>query len=1105
MIRVLRACRNAARNDYRTAKFLLPSLIAETVTQDQIGKKSERTTFICSEMCSAIELGGESAQIAFTLLDQLATIKSFRSRCANGQDPLQVLVGWDYAMEKRGIPLQTLAVGARKVESFARAALYLEALYRESKNASVMKDLQEVYGTMGNVDGVSGVAAVHHVSDVYSLLMVAESNSRYEEAQVLYEELLRSNRSSPVKLRGYANCLRAASQWEGILCLANHHVRNLDHEAREELIARGIEAAWRLGQWDQIRTFEKLSRSGRGLDEHSEFHKSLGAMFASFSKHDKQGFDVATNRAISSLELPAVRNSAAGYSGVYQLVARMHSVADIEDAFRFANDDKGASPTAASLLVHMDKRVRQVSPTFQDREPILASRAVCLELLGNKTEAAKCYLQAAKLSRKTRNLRSAAIAIHRAESLGSTLAIVEKAKLLVAQGESERAISMLKRKLITFEGKALDNTESQQVAKLHLLSGRWMERTRSSSSETILEHFRTAVELAPGTEKPLYALGRYFDILLRAAARSELERPGANLPEGARAIPMANETAKSELVSATSPEAYAPLVISNFGNALKNGSRYVFEALPRMLTLWFDYGAKEPRTTKEMRSAFEMLPKHLFVAVLPQMLSRLLHKDVGIKTALISMLVEITICHTDQALWYVVPVTKSKDKSRSSMANQIVATSSKLTRDNGVKKKLSAAKDLIKELITVCCMSPSQKNAKRLSASRDLARLHKLVAASGRVMVPNQKTLSVALPIGPTKRHMPDPFPEEPICFHALEEEVILMNSLMKPKKVTVKATDGRHYGFLCKREDSGDMRKDARLMEFVSVVNRALQENPKSRQRELNARTYAVLPLNEECGILEWVSDLSALRSIVTPLHRQAGCTTSNSDIKRALDSRQFSPLEFYRDWILPRLPPVLHRFFLNNFLDPTAWLEARTRYTRTVSVWSMVGYIVGLGDRHAENLSIETTTGACVHVDFACLFEKGLTLRVPEVVPFRLTPNMTDAMGVTGYEGPFRASCEVTVEVLRSNHDALMSVLESFLHDPLVEWPTKDTMSREKACATNDYAHRTLRSVEQKLLGVAGVGLPLSVKGQVDRLIIEATSQRNLSRMYIWWMPWL
>ena len=39
-------------------------------------------------------------------------------------------------------------------------------------------------------------------------------------------------------------------------------------------------------------------------------------------------------------------------------------------------------------------------------------------------------------------------------------------------------------------------------------------------------------------------------------------------------------------------------------------------------------------------------------------------------------------------------------------------------------------------------------------------------------------------------------------------------------------------------------------------------------------------------------------------------------------------------------------------------------------------MGHVIGLGDRHTENILLDVTKGECVHVDFDCLFDKGLTL---------------------------------------------------------------------------------------------------------------------------------
>ena len=81
-----------------------------------------------------------------------------------------------------------------------------------------------------------------------------------------------------------------------------------------------------------------------------------------------------------------------------------------------------------------------------------------------------------------------------------------------------------------------------------------------------------------------------------------------------------------------------------------------------------------------------------------------------------------------------------------------------------------------------------------------------------------------------------------------------------------------------------------------------------------------------------------------------------------------------------------------------------ARLAYIRTTATMSMVGYLLGLGDRHGENILFDTTNGDTIHVDLNMLFDKGHQLRVPETVPFRLTQNMVQAMGPTGTEGPFR-----------------------------------------------------------------------------------------------------
>ncbi|KAF9427654.1 hypothetical protein BGZ94_004455 [Podila epigama] len=155
---------------------------------------------------------------------------------------------------------------------------------------------------------------------------------------------------------------------------------------------------------------------------------------------------------------------------------------------------------------------------------------------------------------------------------------------------------------------------------------------------------------------------------------------------------------------------------------------------------------------------------------------------------------------------------------------------------------------------------------------------------------------------------------------------------------------------------------------------------------------------------------------------------------------------------------------------------------------------------------------------------YHGGKTFPKPERVPFRLTHNMVDAMGLSGYEGTFRLICELTLRVFRANIESLTSVLEGFVHDPLVEW-AKSGRKRGQQVQLRDLgnagggstsdladshqrekAHLTIYQIRKKLIGTdTANGQQLSVEGQVQELIQTATSPENLAKMYIGWSAYM
>ncbi len=99
-------------------------------------------------------------------------------------------------------------------------------------------------------------------------------------------------------------------------------------------------------------------------------------------------------------------------------------------------------------------------------------------------------------------------------------------------------------------------------------------------------------------------------------------------------------------------------------------------------------------------------------------------------------------------------------------------------------------------------------------------------------------------------------------------------------------------------------------------------------------------------------------------------------------------------------------------------------------------MGWLLGVGDRHLDNILLDARSGELVHIDFNIVFERGRQLRVPELVPFRLTPVLAAALGAPGPEGSFRAAAEAALAALRARAGHMTALLSSSLHDPSLDW---------------------------------------------------------------------
>lgn len=372
-----------------------------------------------------------------------------------------------------------------------------------------------------------------------------------------------------------------------------------------------------------------------------------------------------------------------------------------------------------------------------------------------------------------------------------------------------------------------------------------------------------------------------------------------------------------------------------------------------------------------------------------------------------------------------------------------------------------------------------------------------LKARSEILVIPTSEYLTPQLPpVDATSEELENHkvYKPNPVLIKAFEKTYQLMSSKEQPKRIKIIGSDGKDYLFLLKNEKLGDSSKEAKFINCIEAINHILKSDKECAKRNLQLQTYRIIPLSSSGSIIEWVMHTEPIRSIVLKLWSENCMELDIGDIKRAcreLGVRN-PEMNFWKMWhkIQQMSQPVLYRWFLEQFPGGDAWYNAKLNFTRTYAVWSMVGHIIGLGDRHADNILVNRKTGETVHVDFDCIFEKGKKLGIPELVPFRLTKNFVDTFGIFHEKTEFVITCNLVLNALYKNRESIITNLTSFVHDPLYESSRNNPVNPMEA----------ISQVRAKL-EECGKG----TKDLVQILICQATNEDTLKRMFIGWMPWL
>ncbi|CAH8635139.1 unnamed protein product [Heterobilharzia americana] len=271
-----------------------------------------------------------------------------------------------------------------------------------------------------------------------------------------------------------------------------------------------------------------------------------------------------------------------------------------------------------------------------------------------------------------------------------------------------------------------------------------------------------------------------------------------------------------------------------------------------------------------------------------------------------------------------------------------------------------------------------------------------------------------------------------------LGSRITVLPTKTRPKRLLLKAQNGRNYPYLLKGLE--DLRLDDRIMRLFELTNLA------AVQLASNGSGYSetVIPRPGEL------------------FHARLKELLHSSGQEYQPQSRSSWPLDILRK-VLNSLEEETPADLLTRELwasNPScaSWWRVTRTFAKSAGLLSSLGYLVGLGDRHLDNLLIDLSTGHIVHIDYNVCFDKGKGLRVAERVPFRLTRILRHPLGPgaqdTLVRGTFRFSAENGLQAARHIADAFLIQLKAFLIDPLVDWQNRKHPTNNSQVVT-DFIH--------------------------------------------------
>lgn len=215
-----------------------------------------------------------------------------------------------------------------------------------------------------------------------------------------------------------------------------------------------------------------------------------------------------------------------------------------------------------------------------------------------------------------------------------------------------------------------------------------------------------------------------------------------------------------------------------------------------------------------------------------------------------------------------------------------------------------------------------------------------------------------------------------------LPQKATLFKSALMPSKMTFVTVDNREYVAIFKHGD--DLRQDQLILQMITLMDKLLQKE----KVDLKLTPYRVLATSSKHGLVQYIESVTVAEVLKT-----------DGTIQNFF--RKHHPAE--------NGPYGIAR-------------EVMDTYIRSCAGYCVITYILGVGDRHLDNLLL-TTSGKLFHIDFGYILGRDPKPLPP---PMKLSKEMVEGMGgiQSEFYNEFKKQCYTAFLHLRRHANVMLNL---------------------------------------------------------------------------------